>query len=136
MRFSQEASLQSLNLTFAKMDGLAYENLTHSLHVYSYPSVLLFKKSIPLPIIYRRQRSKKDIVDFLQKNLNSTEDAELLPHFLNMTAEERVNSKVALFKGQRNSPEFWAWDVIASRDGYIGWAFQESEETILLLGDR
>lgn len=72
----------------------------------------------------------------MQKNLNSTEDAELLPHFLNMTAEERVYSKVALFKGRRHSPEFWAWDVIASRDGYIGWAFQESEESLLLLGDR
>lgn len=28
---SQEASLQALNLAFAKMDGPAYENLTHSL---------------------------------------------------------------------------------------------------------
>jgi hypothetical protein len=38
------------------MDGPAFENLTHSLDVFSYPSVLLFRKGINLPIHFRRER--------------------------------------------------------------------------------
>jgi hypothetical protein len=51
-----------------------------------------------------------------------------------MTPEHRAATKAALFQGRIDSYDYWAWDVMASRDGYIGWAFEEAAETKLLVG--
>jgi thiol-disulfide isomerase/thioredoxin len=57
-RLSKHPELQQLSVAFAKMDGPAYENLTHSLEAFSYPTLLLFKKGVPLPLHYRRERKE------------------------------------------------------------------------------
>ena len=53
-----------------------------------------------------------------------------------MTAEQRVQTKAALFYGNRGSPEFNKWSLVAARDGYIGWAHVEANTSMLILGDR
>jgi hypothetical protein len=52
-----------------------------------------------------------------------------------MTAEQRVKSKAAIFYGQKDSEDYWAWDVLVRRDAYIGWAFEEAPATRLVVGD-
>ena len=63
-----------LGVVFAKMDGPAYQNLTHSLEVFSYPSVVLFKRGVNLPLLHQKERSEKEVVKFVLDNSNSTED--------------------------------------------------------------
>lgn len=129
--FQQLASSQALshlNISFGKMDGPGYDNLTESLEVFSYPSVLLFKGDVALPLHCRKERTLKGVVEWVLARVNSTDDASLLEVIQNMTAQQRVISKAALFTGTRDSYAFRAWDVIAARDGYIGWAFIEQGE--------
>ena len=53
-----------------------------------------------------------------------------------MTPEQRLVTKAALFYGKRNSQQFWIWDTIARRDGYIGWSHIESPETKVDIGAK
>ena len=113
-------------MAFTKIDGSMFQDFATELEVYSYPSVLFYRKGVYLALHFRKDRKEKEIVEFVLHNIKASDMPHLQPSLLNLTAAERKEAKAALFYGQRNSSEFWAWDVIARRDGYIAWGFVES----------
>jgi len=90
--------------------------------VYSYPTILFYKNGLPLPLPYRKERNEKEIVNFVKESLKAGDDSSLLDIISNLTEQQRVQAKAALFYGNRGSPEFNKWSLLAARDGYIGWA--------------
>ena len=103
------------------MDGPAYPSIIDPLDVYSYPTVLFYKHGLPLPINYRKERSEKEIINFIKESLKPGDDPALFDFISNMTTSQRVESKAVFFYGNRGSAEFNKWDLIAARDGYISW---------------
>jgi hypothetical protein len=126
--------LISHNISFAKIDSPAYKNFTQKYEAFSYPTIALFSRGIPLPVFYRKEREEHKLAEYLLRVINSFEQPQLLEHIGKMTPEQIVGSKLAIFKGKKDSYEYRAWDVVAKRDGYIEWAFVEDETPKVVIG--
>ena len=64
-KLSRNSELSQLAVSFAKMDGPAYPSIVDPLDVYSYPTILFYKHGMALPLVYRKERSEKDIIKFI-----------------------------------------------------------------------
>jgi hypothetical protein len=57
------------------------------LEVYSYPSLLFYKKGVSLPIPIRRAREEKEILDTVEQLAKYSDRPDLLNITLNLTVE-------------------------------------------------
>lgn len=135
-KLSKSQSLLNLSLAFAKIDSPTYQNFTYSFKVYSYPTLALFTKGVPLPVFYRKERELQPITDFLLKTVRSFESAKVAEQVAKLTPEQVIGNKYALFRGRRDSGEFKLWDIIAKRDGYIEWGFIEEDSPAVEIGQH
>jgi hypothetical protein len=118
------------------MDAPGYKDLAQSYGAYSYPTIAVFFKGVPIPVHYRKAREEKPLLDFLLNIIKPFEQPELLEQINKMTPEQIVGNKFAVFKGKRDSNEYKIWDTIAKRDGYIQWAFIEGESPKIVIGSH
>lgn len=125
----------SLNISFAKIDGPAYQNLTHSYEAFSYPTVALFWRGVELPVIYRQERKEKELVEWLVEITKPSYNPKVKEYFGKMSLADRIATKSALFHGKADSREFTVFDVAAKRDGYINWGLVEADSPKVLLAD-
>ncbi len=124
-KLSKNKDLIAASISFAKMDAPSYQNFSQRYQVHTYPTLALFTKDVPFPVYYRKQREEQPIAEYLLKIIHAFDQPNLLPKIKELQSEQIVGNKLAVFKGKRDSYEFKIWDIIAKRDGYIEWAFQE-----------
>jgi thiol-disulfide isomerase/thioredoxin len=124
-----------LNISLAKIDGPAYQNLTHSFEAFSYPTVALFWRGVDLPVIYRQDRKEKELVEWLVAITKPSYNPKVRDYFAKMSLADRVATKSALFHGRPDSREFAVFDVAAKRDGYVNWGLAEADSPRAELAD-
>jgi hypothetical protein len=71
--------------------------------VYSYPTIALFAKGIPLPIYYRKEREEKPLIDYVLKVIKPFDQSQLLETFGKLSQEHMIGNKYAIFRGKRDS---------------------------------
>ncbi len=77
-KLSKNKQLIALNISFAKMDAPTFKDLAHGYEAYSYPTIAVFFKDIALPVLYRKARTEKDLLEFLQIIIKPFEHPALL----------------------------------------------------------
>jgi thioredoxin-like negative regulator of GroEL len=77
-KLSKNAELLKLNYSFGKIDGPLFKDTVQAFEAYSYPTIAVFFKGIYLPILYRKAREEKPLVEFLTNILKSFENQALL----------------------------------------------------------
>lgn len=58
-KLQNHQKIKELGVALTKIDGPTYQDFALALEVYSYPSLLFYRKGVPLPIHFYRARKEK-----------------------------------------------------------------------------
>lgn len=62
-KLQKHPKIKELGVVLTKLDGPTYQDFALELEVYSYPSLLFYRKGVSLPIHFYRARQEQEIID-------------------------------------------------------------------------